>query len=135
MKKILKLFAAILLVLALPAASLAQMSELQNSTPEQRAEIQDKWMQDNLSLDEKTTEAVSAINLKYAKETQTLIDSDSPNLQKLKAFRSSAKAKDAELESVLSPEQYSQYEAKKSELQSQIREKLQQRRQANDTAS
>ncbi|MEM8562765.1 MAG: hypothetical protein AAGF57_11055 [Pseudomonadota bacterium] len=133
MKTIFKLITASVLLLALPATSFAQMSELKNSTPEQRAEIQDKWMQDNLSLDAKTTEAVSAINLKYANETQTLIDSDSPNLQKLKSFRSSAKAKDSELEEVLSAEQYSQYEAKKSELQAQIRQQLQERRQAADS--
>ena len=60
-------------------------------------------MQSNLTLDEKTTRSVSDINLKYAKETQTLMDSSGPQLGKLMTFRKNAQAKDAELKGVLTP--------------------------------
>jgi hypothetical protein len=106
----------LLLVLVLgPSFALAQMDELKNTTPEERAQLQNKWMDSNLSLDAKTSATVADINLKYAKETQSLMDSGGPNLQKLMTFRKNSQAKDAELKAIFTPAQYTLYEQKKSE--------------------
>ena len=104
------------------------MDELKNSTPEQRAEMQTQWMKSNLALDAKAS--TSAINLKYAKETHAMVSSDSPKLQKLQSFRKNSQAKDAELKSVFTPEQYTLYEQKKSEMQAQLKQKIAEKHQA-----
>jgi hypothetical protein len=129
MRTLVKLAITAALALVLPAVALAQMDQIKNSTPEQRAEMQDKWMKSNLSLDAKTSESLAAINLKYAKETQALVESPSPNFKKLMTFRSNSKAKDAEIKADLTPEQYSLYEQKKSEMEAQIKQKLQEKHQ------
>jgi hypothetical protein len=135
MRTIVKLAITAVLALALPTLAVAQMEEIKNSTPEQRAEMQDKWMQSNLSLDSKTSASVSAINLKYAKETQALVASNTPNFKKLMTFRSSSQAKDAEFKTIFTPEQYSMYEQKKSEMEAQIKQKLQAKHQAAQSGS
>lgn len=130
MRTIVKLAITAVIALVLPMVAMAQMEEIKNSTPEARAQMQDKWMQSNLALDEKASASVSAINLKYAKETQALVASDSPKFKKLMAFKSNAQAKDAELKTVLTAQQYSQYQQKKSEMEAQIKQKLQEKQQA-----
>lgn len=118
---------ALLLVAGL---AIAQIDELKNSTPEERATLLTEMMKTTLSLDEKTTMAVSAINLKYATETQALIDSDAPRLEKLMTFRRNSAAKDTEIKAVLTPEQYRQYEQKKSEIQDTVKQKMKEKYQA-----
>ena len=133
MKTIVKLLVSGVLALMLPAVALAQIDQIKNSTPEQRAEMQDKWMQSNLSLDAKTTESVSAINLEYAKKTQALVTSDAGKFEMIGTFRKNAKAKDAELEAILTPEQYSLYQTKKSEMQAKMKKKLKAKQAAAQT--
>lgn len=117
-------------VLLVTTLAMAQMDELKNSTPEERATLQTDWMKTNLALDDKTANALSAINLKYAQETQALMDSEGPRLEKLMTFRRNSDAKDAELKALLTPEQYSQYEQKKSQLQDMVKEKIKEKYQA-----
>lgn len=123
------MFACALLLIA-PVFASAQMDELKNSTPEQRAQMQTRWMENNLSLDSKASASVSTINLKYAKETQALISSDSPKFQKLMTFRKNSEAKDGELKSIFTPEQYSLYKQKKSEMEAQVKQKIMEKHQA-----
>jgi len=118
-----------LLVLT-PAVASAQMDALKNSTPQERAEMQTKWMQTNLSLDAKSADAVSAINLKYAQKNQVLMDSGSPRFEKMTSMMRNADAKDAELKAVLTSEQYGLYEQKKSELRQKLESAIQEKHQA-----
>lgn len=117
-------------VLLVSSLAAAQMEELKNSMPEERAALQTNWMKSNLSLDEKATAAVSAINLKYANETQALLDSEGPKLGKLMTFRKNSDAKDAEIKAALTPEQYSQYAQKKSEMEDMVKQKIREKYQA-----
>ncbi len=135
MNRIVKLAITAALALVLPAVAMAQIDEIKNSTPEQRAEMQDEWMQSNLSLDAETSASVSAINLKYAKETQALAASPGPDFKKLMSLRSNAQAKDAELKGVFTAEQYTQYEQKKSEMKAQIKQQLKEKHQATQAGS
>lgn len=124
MKRSIQTVTAAVVLLLLPVLAIAQLDELKNTTPDERAALLTKMMQSDLSLDEKTTTAVSAINLKYAKENQALMDSDGPKLGKLMSFRENAQAKDAELKGVLTAEQFSQYEQKKAEFQAAMKQKM-----------
>ena len=119
---------ALLLFGAAPAV--AQLEELKALTPEERSGMLTKMMQSSLTLDEKATASVSAINLKYAREAQIIMDSSNPKFKKLMTFRENSKAKDAELKGVLTPEQFSQYEQKKSEIQETVKQKLIEKSQA-----
>lgn len=125
---------ALTCALALLAPSITQAQEraelLKNSTPEERAGIQTKWMQRALSLDDKAAASVAAINLKYAQDNQSLIGSTEPRIEKAMTFRRNSKAKDDELKAVLTPEQYTLYAEKKSEMEEMIRQRLLEKHQA-----
>lgn len=131
MNRLVILAVSFTLLLMGPVVAVAQMDDLKNTTAEERASMLTDMMKSSLSLDEKTSASVADINLKYAKEVQTLMDSDSPNLQKLMTFRANSQAKDDELKAVLTPEQYSRYEQKKSEMQDVVKQKLKQKYQAS----
>jgi hypothetical protein len=118
-------------VLLVATLAFAQMEELKNSTPEERATLLTDWMKNNLSLDEKATEAVSAINLKYARETQALMESSGPKLGKMMTFRRNSDAKDAEIRALLTPQQYSQYEQKKTEMEEMVKQKMKEKYQGS----
>ncbi|CAA0078820.1 Uncharacterised protein [Halioglobus japonicus] len=130
MNKLISLILGFAFVLFLPAPSMAQMGDFKNTTPEERAQKLTSTMQSDLSLDEETTKAVSEINLKYAKEAQTVMDSSGTQFGKAMTFRKNEQAKDAELKGVLSPEQYSQYEEKKSAMRDTMKQKFMEKRQA-----
>jgi hypothetical protein len=130
MKNLLSLVFSCALLLSLPQLALAQMDQLKDTTPEQRAQMQTKWMENNLSLDAKTSASVAAINLKYAKETESLMAANEPKFKKLMAFKENSNAKDAELKAIFTPEQYSLYEQKKSEMESTIMQKVKEKHQA-----
>lgn len=130
MKKMISFVLSCALVMFVPAMAMAQMEQLKNSTPQERATMLTNMMQSELSLDEKATTAVSDINLKYAKETQALLDSSGTQFGRIMTFRKNAKAKDVELEGVLTPEQYSLYEQKKSAMQDAVKQKLKEKQQA-----
>jgi hypothetical protein len=125
MKTMTNLFLGFALVMLVPALAMAQMEGLKNTTPEERATKLTSMMESELSLDQKTTEAVSGINLKYAKETQALMESGGTQFGKIMTFRKNEEAKDAELKGVLTPEQYSQYEQKKSAMRETMKQKFQ----------
>ena len=58
------------------------------------------------------------------------MDSSSPGFQKLKTFRSNSAAKDAELKAILTPEQYTLYEQKKSAMEAMVKQKIEEKHQA-----
>jgi len=130
MNKLAQLVLGCLLTVLVPTLAMAQMEELKNSTPKERADMQTQWMKDNLALDDKVAATIAAINLKYARENQALMDSSEPRFQKLIALKKNSQAKDAEMKSVLSAGQYSQYEEKKQALRAELKQKMQDRQQA-----
>ncbi len=111
-------------LLCVSTFAVAQLDELKDTTPEQRASTLTDMMTRELSLDEKTSTAVSGINLEYAQKTQALMESNGPQLQKLMTFRKNADAKNAELKAVLTPQQYSEYLERKSEMEAMGKQKL-----------
>tara|TARA_R110002073_G_scaffold94635_1_gene219968 strand:- start:475 stop:873 length:399 start_codon:yes stop_codon:yes gene_type:complete len=130
MNKLTGLILGLALVIFLPVQSMAQMGDFKNTTPQERADKMTSAMQSDLSLDEATTKAVAEINLKYAEEAQTVMDSSGTQFGKAMTFKKSEQAKDAELKAVLSPEQYSKYEEKKSALREAMKQKFMEKRQS-----
>lgn len=109
----------------------AQDENLKNTTPEQRAQKQTEWMKTNLSLDSTAVAAVYDINLKYAKQTQDLRNSNGSRLQKLREMKASSEDKDNELKKVLTPEQFKIYQQKKQEMIEKMKQKRQEQKQSN----
>jgi hypothetical protein len=124
MQRLVRTVIACASLLCFSTFAVGQLDELKNTTPEQRAATLTDMMTHTLSLDEKTKTVVSGINLKYAQKTQALMESSGPQLQKLMAFRKNSESKDEEFKAVLTPQQYSEYLEKKSEMEATGNQKL-----------
>jgi hypothetical protein len=103
---------------------LAQLDQLKNTTPEQRAQIQTDLMKAKLALTPEQTSAIAAINEKYAKQMEPIIKGTEGTYMKMHHMRQVSAAKEAELKAALSPEQFQKYLAEKKEMQEQFEEKL-----------
>lgn len=101
---------------------------LAKSTPEDRAKRQTEWMKSELTLDSAIESKVYYINLRYAKDNQSIINSGEGKLSKIKRAKANSTAKDNELKSILSNEQYEKYHLKKEEINKNNREKIRERR-------
>ena len=100
----------------------------QQRTPEQRADALTEWMKTNLQLTADQEGPVHAINLKYAKENESLRTSTQSRGAKLKTLKANNEAKKKELKNILTAEQFKTYEAKEEELKEKFKEEAQKRR-------
>ncbi len=134
MKKIMLLFAAMayLLMVLAPVSVMAQGDAaeklqrlMENTTPQQRAELEDRWMKKELNLSADQAGKVHDINLQSAEKVQTVYDSDEHKFRKFREIKKIGDEKDGELQQVLSGEQYSAYQAKKEEMREKMQEKKQ----------
>jgi len=110
-----------------------QMAEMvKNSTPEQRANFQTKMMTTKLSLDTVTSQKVYAINLKANQKLDPLIKAEGGGgkFAKLRQMKGIEDDKDKELKSILTADQYKQYEAAKEEMKEKMKEKMQEKKAA-----
>ena len=107
--------APILLLLALLSATPAKAQQmdaaaLKKSTPQQRADWQNKMMKNDLKLTDAQYLQVSKLNLEYAQKMQPLFTSTDSRFTKGMAARSIMKEKDGKLKAILSKEQYESYQ-------------------------
>ena len=119
---------AMMALLLSAAASFAQMDQLKNTTPVQRAKLQTALMKKKLNLARGQMKAVMGINLKYAQQMEPVIKGNGGKLKKAAQASAIDQAKDNELQSVLSPEQYQAYMASKEEMRQRMVEKLRSKR-------
>lgn len=96
-------------------------------TPEERATRQTIRMKEVLNLSPSQESDIAAINLKYAKHIQPLLETGSRNLKTLREARSIMKRKDKEMKTVLTKVQYQQYQEIRKEMRSTLREGWKQR--------
>ncbi|OOQ62001.1 hypothetical protein [Mucilaginibacter pedocola] len=82
---------------------------LKKSTPQQRADWQNKMMKEDLKLTDAQYQQVSKLNLEYAQKMQPLLTSTDSKFSKGMKARSLMKEKDAKLQDILSDEQYETY--------------------------
>src|SRR5262249_17740889 len=111
-------------LLAAPSAALAQLDELKDSTPKQRATVETAFMRRKLELTPQQDRQVSALNLKYAEQMQGVIGGSDGPFMKLRAAEAIDKEKDSALQGILSPAQFQQYQAAKQELRTELETKL-----------
>jgi Spy/CpxP family protein refolding chaperone len=107
--------APILLLLALlfsaPAkAQKMDAAALKKSTPQQRADWQNKMMKDDLKLTDAQYLQVSKLNLEYAQKFQPLFTSNDSRFSKGMKARSLMKEKDGKLQAILTDQQYNNYQ-------------------------
>ena len=108
------------------AAVFAQMEELRNSTPMQRAKLQTVIMQKKLNLAPSQVQQVQKINLKYAEKMEPIISGNEGKLKKARQANAINESKDNELKTVFSGEQFQMYLASKEEMRQAMAEKLKQ---------
>jgi Spy/CpxP family protein refolding chaperone len=100
-----------------------RQEQLQNSTPEQRANRQTAQMKKNLSLTTEQETAVGAINLKYAQQMQPILEQANRNRETMKDVRQIQQAKDAEIRKILTSSQLEQYNNQRDERREQLRDR------------
>ncbi len=104
------------------SAPMTRRERLASVTPEQRADRQTAQMKKRLALTAEQEPTVAAINLKYAKQMQTLIETGGRNRQTLKQISDITESKDAELKTVFTADQYKQYETLRDEQKDRVKE-------------
>ncbi len=112
--------AAAVLACTVTAARADLMSNLAKTTPQERANIQTAFLAKKLGLSPEDAQKVGAVNLKYAEKAEPVIQGDDGMFAKARQMREIQGEKDAELKTVLSPQQYEAYEAAKDELKAKF---------------
>ncbi len=102
----------------------AQMEELKNTTPEQRAKLETAFMKFKLQLSPEQVQQVGAINFKYAQQMEPLINGPGRKLGKVRQASAINQAKDQEMQTVLSPDQFGRYMASKEEMRRKVADKV-----------
>lgn len=97
-----------------------EASNFMNSTPEQRAGFQSQYMTEHLGLPTEAAAKVQAINLKYARQMDPIIKGTGGKLEKMQKGHSVLAARDAELQAVLTPDQYQKYDDIKDDMKSAL---------------
>jgi hypothetical protein len=107
----------------------AQLAELKNTTPEQRAKALTEMMKTKLALTPEQTDKVANLNLAYAKKMEPLIKGSEGPFVRMREMRQLNQAKEAELKQVLSPQQFENYLASKEEMREKIVDKIEEKSQ------
>ena len=102
-------------------------SLMNESTPEERAQLQTDYMKENLALTPEQEPKIHDLNLKYAKKMQDAYNTTDRRFQKLKKMKSIGDEKDQELKSVLNPDQYATYEKNKELMKEKMRARAKER--------
>ena len=99
------------------------------ATPEERATKLTEWMKSNLGLNDSQVSQVQTINSKYAQKNEDLKSAGMGKRKKLQTLKTNETGRDAELKTVLTPEQYTTYETKKDEMKKMLKEKAKEKKQ------
>ena len=121
-KPLIMIMAFVLLAQTAPAQS--KLDKLMTeTTPEERAEMKAKNLQEKLSLSEDQYQQVHEINLKYANKMQNIYSADQGKLQRLKSMKALSEDKDREMKQVLSSQQYEAYREEKEKMKEGAKER------------
>ncbi|MGH7788482.1 MAG: hypothetical protein ACRERC_16550 [Candidatus Binatia bacterium] len=97
------------LLLAVAAGAADGVDNLKNTTPAQRAAVQDALMQDMFSPTADQQAALAALNLKYAEKMEPLIKGDDGFFARMRGMKAVNEEKEAEMQKLLTPAQWTQY--------------------------
>ncbi len=101
---------------------------MNDTTPEERAEMQTNNMKETLSLTGDQVDDVSEINLNYARKMQNAYNVSRSKLQRLRKMKALAAEKDGVLKRVLTATQYATYRENKAEMKERLRERAKERK-------
>jgi hypothetical protein len=96
-------------------------------TPEERAQMQTEWMEENLQLNDSQLVKVEALNLEYALKMEKIKEING-NLSKLRAARKISEEKDKKLKKLLNEEQFEFYLDKRKEMRKKAKEMANERK-------
>ena len=114
---------------ALTTIAQDRLGELMNdTTPEERAQMQTNNMKKTLSLTEDQVDEVSEINLNYARKIQNAYNTSGSKLKRLRKMKALGEEKDGVLKKVLTPTQYTTYRENKEEMKERLRERAKERK-------
>ncbi len=108
-------------------AASAQLADLKNTTPEQRAKALTEVMTTKLGLSPEQTSKVANLNLTYANKMEPLIKGSEGPFVKMREMRQINEAKEAELKQILTPQQFEKYLASKEQMREKVLEKVEQK--------
>lgn len=103
-------------------------SFMNETTAEERAELQTEYMKKSLMLSSDQEPKIHDLNLRYAKKMQDAYSTNDRKLQKLKKMKAVGSQKDQEIKSILNPEQFATYEKNKEEMKEKMRERAKEKR-------
>lgn len=96
-------------------------------TPEERAAKLTARMKEKLNLSAYQEAPIAEINLKYARQNQSLLETGGRNLRTARQVQNSMKEKDNELKKVLNAGQYKHYQTIKEEMKEEMKERRKQK--------
>lgn len=112
----------ILLMMAFLIATSVSAQE-KRKTPEERAKAQSEAMKKNLGLNEEQTIALEEINLRFAKEVEAKREMNGNSNEKVEIPQEIRDARNAEIKTVLTPDQYEKFLKIKGERQNNKKSK------------
>ena len=104
----------------------AQLDELKNTTPAERASLQTELMKSKLALTPEQTQAVADLNLKYANRMEPIIKGSSNSLSKMFQMRK-INNEETELKRILSSQQWKTFDASGDEMPQDFEERIEKR--------
>lgn len=110
----------LLIIASVGMVTASERSELKDTTPEQRAEVQTKFMTSQLGLNGEMATKISQINLEYAKKADPLIKGPEGDLKLLKEMHALLQSKDDALKGVLSEDQFEKYQSFKKQMDDEV---------------
>ena len=115
--------ALVLALLASPAAA-ADLDALKDTTPAERAKAQTAMMKTKLGLSDAEVAKIGPMNLKYAERMEPIIKGSEGPLIRMKSMRGVEEAKEAELKTVLTADQFTKFEASKEEMMEKLADQI-----------
>ena len=120
----------IVLTVALGAtgAWAADLDALKDTSPKERAAAQTMMMKSKLELTDAQTPKIAAINQKYAERMEPVIKGSQGPLARMRAAKEIESQKEAELKSVLTPDQFQKFLAGKEEMRQKMLDRVMEQR-------
>jgi hypothetical protein len=106
------------------APAFAQLDELKNTTPEERASLQTELVKSMLALTPEQTQTVADLNFKYANRMEPIIKGSSSSLTKMFEMRKINNEKETELKRMLSSQQWEKFDASRDEMRQRFEERI-----------
>ena len=118
-----KIFAiSVLMIISL--TSFAQRENMRKMSVEERAQMQTERMSTSLELDSTAIDQVHEINLKYAKQMEEGRGENTSRFEMMKLMEKTNNAKNKELKTILTKEQYKKYMRQQQEMRNRMQERM-----------